>query len=80
MKKACVLLDHTLKAEGLVSGTDYSFVLNVHDEWQMEVKEEFAELAGKSSVHAIRASGERFNFRCPLNGEFRIGNNWAETH
>jgi DNA polymerase-1 len=80
MKKACVILDHTLKAEGLVSGTDYSFVLNVHDEWQMEVKEEFAELAGESSVHAIRASGERFNFRCPLNGEFRIGNNWAETH
>lgn len=80
MKKACVILDHSLKDEGLVCGVDYSFVLNVHDEWQIEVKEEYAELVGKLSVQSIRASGERFNFRCPLDGEFRIGNNWCETH
>jgi len=28
----------------------------------------------------MKDSGEYFSFRCPLDGEFRIGNNWAETH
>jgi len=44
------------------------------------VDEDHASLIGSASVQAIKDSGEYFNFRCPLNGEFRIGNNWAETH
>ena len=80
MKKACVILDHSLKADGLVCGSDYAFILNIHDEWQIEVREQYAEKVGELSVQSIRASGDRFNFRCPLDGEYRIGSNWAETH
>jgi|LakMenEpi12Oct12_1017442.scaffolds.fasta_scaffold00008_15 DNA polymerase I-like protein with 3'-5' exonuclease and polymerase domains len=58
----------------------WKFVANIHDEWQIEVEEASAETIGKASVQAIRDSGDYFNFRCPLDGEFRIGNNWAETH
>ena len=76
MKKACCILDKMIKE----SGFDAKFALNVHDEWQIEVKEEVAELVGNLAVQAIRDAGDFFNFRCPLDGEFRIGNNWAETH
>jgi DNA polymerase I-like protein with 3'-5' exonuclease and polymerase domains len=75
MKKAASLLWNDYRGV-----FPWQFVANIHDEWQIEVKQEHAEQIGVASVESIRASGEYFSFRCPLDGEFRIGNNWAETH
>lgn len=80
MKKALCLLDDSLQAQGLVPGLHYEFVANVHDEWQIEVDHDKAELVAKTAVQAIRDSGTFFNFRCPLDGAYEIGTNWAETH
>ena len=84
MKKALVLLDNKLKAAGLVpfgeDGSDYEFVGNIHDEFQVEVKEEHADFVGRSIVQSIKEAGVHFNFRCPLDGEYKIGTNWKETH
>lgn len=79
MKRAMVILDDTLRCN-LVAGVDYEFVGNIHDEWQMEVKEELADYVGKTAVRAIRQAGEAFKFRCPLDGEYKVGDNWANTH
>jgi DNA polymerase-1 len=79
MKKALVILYHELNNQ-YDYGVDWSFVGNIHDEWQIECKEEYAEIIGKLAVWAIQQAGEYFGFKCPLDGEFRIGNNWAETH
>ncbi|WP_234049834.1 MULTISPECIES: DNA polymerase [unclassified Xanthobacter] len=80
MKKAQVILDADIQAAGLVPGKDYEFVITYHDEWQIEVLPQFAELVGTLAADAIRKSGEYFGFRCPLKGNFDIGDNWAETH
>ena len=31
-------------------------------------------------VEALRKAGNDFNLRCPMDGEYRIGENWAHTH
>lgn len=83
MKKGLVILDERLQAEGLVPGHDYEFVANVHDEWQIEVREDGfgqPEFVGQTAAWAIEEAGKQFNFRCPLAGSYDIGNNWAETH
>lgn len=80
MKKALVLLDGRLQAAGMVPGVDYEFVLNVHDEYQIEVNEDKAEFVGQQARQAIVDAGVHFKMRCPLDGEYKIGNNWAETH
>lgn len=84
MKLALVIADWYLQAEGLVpiglGGTDYEFVLNIHDEIQAEVNPEHAEKVGEALASAINAAGEYFSFQCPLAGEYAIGNNWSETH
>ncbi|MGY5979085.1 DNA polymerase [Stenotrophomonas pavanii] len=80
MKKALVILDADLQAAGLVPGVHYEFLANVHDEWQIEVDEDKAQFVGKTAQAAIRKAGDHFGFRCPLDGEFKIGRNWAETH
>ena len=76
MKQALVDLDDKLKLNTI----DYKFVANIHDEWQIEVKESQAEVAGMLAVDSIVKAGEHFNLRCPLDGEYKVGGNWSETH
>ena len=80
MKKALVILNDTLIAQGLVHGKDFAFVANVHDEWQIEVLPNRAEDIGKLAVASIRKAGEAFNFPCPLDATYKIGTTWADTH
>jgi len=76
MKKALSLLDTRLKLNAI----DYKFVANIHDEWQVEVRESQAHFVGLRAIDAIKEAGEYFNLRCPLDGEYKIGDNWSETH
>jgi DNA polymerase I len=76
MKQALVLLNDELRRAKI----DYKFVANVHDEWQIEVEEARAEEAGKLGVLAIEKAGKVLNMRCPLSGEYKVGNSWKETH
>ena len=76
MKQALVILDERLTTLGV----DYKFVANVHDEWQIEVEEAYADMVGKLGVQAIEQAGRVLEMRCPLTGEYRVGNSWKETH
>jgi DNA polymerase I-like protein with 3'-5' exonuclease and polymerase domains len=76
MKKALCILSDTIKA----NGWDAKFVANVHDEFQIECREDIADLVGKAGVQAIIDAGLAYNLRCPLDGEYKVGRNWRETH
>jgi DNA polymerase I-like protein with 3'-5' exonuclease and polymerase domains len=76
MKQGLVLLDELLKLNTI----DYKFVANIHDEWQIEVKESQAECVGVFGIEAIEEASKYYNMRCPLTGEYNIGDNWYETH
>ena len=76
MKKALVMLDDLLKLNTI----DYRFVANIHDEWQIEVKESQTDFVGEMAVKCIIEAGEHFNLRCPMDGEYKVGGNWSETH
>ena len=76
MKKALVLLDEYLIERNL----EYKFVANIHDEWQMEVPKDIADEVGRLGVEAIVEAGNFFNLRCPLDGEYKYGRDWSETH
>ena len=80
VKKATVILYQKLTDMGLVFGQDYAQVAHVHDEFQIICRPELAETIGNLAVQSIREAGEFFGFRMPLDGEFKIGKNWAETH
>lgn len=76
MKRALIIFDELIKENNLLANC----VANVHDEWQVEVLEEEAEQLGQLGVDAIRAAGVYYNLNCPLDGEYKIGGNWSETH
>jgi len=76
MKQALVIATQKLATYGY----PYKLVAQVHDEFQVEVPEEYAQQVGAVFRNAIREAGRQLNLRCPLDGEFKVGNNWAETH
>ena len=80
MKRALCILDDDLHATGLVPGTHYEFVANVHDEWQIEVDDELVQTIGPMAADAIKKAGEYYQFGCPLAGDWKHGSSWYATH
>jgi DNA polymerase I-like protein with 3'-5' exonuclease and polymerase domains len=76
MKKALVILNEKLKKNKI----DAKFVVNVHDEFQIECNKDIADVVGRVAVQSIREAGIAYNLRCPLDGEYKVGANWRETH
>jgi DNA polymerase-1 len=76
MKKALVLLYNKAKEENL----DFTFVGNIHDEYQTQVLEEHSERFGELAVEAIVDAGIALDMYCPLDGESKIGDSWYECH
>lgn len=87
MKKAlCILYDDCV-SKGWIKDNWYLaddnliyFILNIHDEYQAEVKPEIVDEYKIAAVEAIKKAGLFFNMRCPLDGEAKEGENWYETH
>ena len=55
-------------------------VAHIHDEIQYEVSKAHANTVGELTVRAIRTAGTPFGFKCSLDGEYKIGRDWSETH
>jgi DNA polymerase I-like protein with 3'-5' exonuclease and polymerase domains len=76
MKQATVTAFSSFVEEGL----DVKQVAHIHDEIQYEVSAEDSERVGELAVKAIQNAGKPFGFRCPLDGEYKIGECWRDTH
>ena len=64
LKKLFILLDYGRK------------LLNEN----LEVKEDEAAKVGELGIQSIKDAGVSLNLNCPLDGEYKVGNNWSETH
>lgn len=80
MKAAVVFFHRALEAQGLRHCVDYAQVHFAHDEIQSECRPEIAEIVGKAKVEAFKEAGRFLGLACPLDGEYKIGRTWAETH
>ena len=59
---------------------DAKLLAFVHDETQWEVREDQAEEAARLIEQAATKAGEALKFRCPVDAEGKVGNNWRECH
>lgn len=76
MKRAMIQSYKEVTARGL----DAHQVAIVHDEMQYDCAADVAEEVGNILRNNIIEAGKYFNVFCPLDGEYKIGKNWAETH
>jgi len=70
----------SLTAAGLRHRYDYLWLLNIHDEYQIASKPNLADQIGQLARQSIIDAGKLLGLRVALDGDYKIGNNWAETH
>ncbi len=80
MKVALIKLHTKLTDIGWQHGREYAFVGNIHDEFQAEVKPELVDTYGELAIKAIKAAGRELKMKCPMDGEYKVGESWAQTH
>ncbi len=73
MKQSCVCFRDNAKHP-------YEMHANVHDEVQFSCLPEHAEELGKTFCDSITQAGKLLGFKALFEGEYKVGNNWAETH
>ena len=76
MKYAQVGLQRKLEGEQV----PHKFILNIHDEFQITCPKDAAEYVGQAAVQAIKDAAVLLNFRVPMDGAYKIGTSWKETH
>lgn len=78
-KKWCCITDKLLSAK-YKRGEQYEFIMNIHDEFEIECDEEIAEDIAQIAQGATTLAGEFFNLRIRLDGEAKIGHTWYDVH
>lgn len=79
MKYYLVFADKELQKHFKV-GVEYEFVLNVHDEVQVECDAGVADKVASILEKAFDEVTTHLKFRIPLRGTAVIGDSWAQTH
>lgn len=80
MKYCLVCFKEELDKVGMKSHTDYSFLLNVHDEIQAEVKPDKVELYKECAQRAVDRTNKELKLNCKLQIDIKVGKSWAECH
>jgi DNA polymerase I len=76
MKRALIILDDKIAS----SKIDATVVANVHDEWQIETWQDDADKLGSLAVDSIIEAGLYYDLKCPMDAQYKIGDNWSDTH
>jgi len=76
MKKAMQLYSKELD----ILQIPFKQVAMIHDEYQVETLIEHGTIVGQTIVNSIIKAGEHFGTNCPLDGEYKLGQTWAQTH
>jgi hypothetical protein len=80
MKVALIQLFHRMNKLKWQHGREYSFVANVHDEFQAEVQPDKVGAFSDLAVESIRMAGRELKLNVMLDGEAKVGETWAQTH
>lgn len=76
VKRVMVIADHKLREAGL----HLQQLGWIHDEMQYLAGPEEVETAVPLLLQSFVEAGEYYHFRCPIEGEAKVGKNWQECH
>ena len=81
MKQVVVNIHNNIEQNlGLPYGKGWEQLLMIHDEVQLTCYSEYTEAIREQAMMAFPQAQEFFDFRCLIEGDSRVGTNWAETH
>jgi DNA polymerase I-like protein with 3'-5' exonuclease and polymerase domains len=81
MKQVVITTHNNIEQNlGLVHGKDWEQLLFVHDEIQVACNPRHTELIKEQALAAFPQAQQFFGFRCPIEGDAKVGCTWADTH
>ena len=81
MKQVVVNIHNNIEQNlGLPYGKGWEQLLMIHDEVQLTCYNEYTEAIREQAMMAFPQAQKFFDFRCLIEGDSRVGHNWAETH
>ncbi len=90
--EACVLVLHHVSEQTeygnmsdpphrrAIHGKGWEQMLMIHDEIQVACDPQHTEQIREQALQAFPEAGAFFGFRCPIQGDSKVGKTWAETH
>lgn len=79
-KKWMVNYHEVAYTKGLPHGVKWSQMAYIHDEYQCQCDEEKANDLGNIMVEGCAMIQKQYNTNIPIEADFMIGKNWADTH
>ena len=81
MKQVVVNIHNNIEQNlDLPYGKGWEQLLMIHDEVQLTCYSEYTEAIREQAMIAFPQAQKFFDFRCLIEGDSRVGHNWAETH
>lgn len=80
MKQVVINIHTDMNALGYVHGVDWQQAAMIHDEVQLACKPELTGTLKAVALDAFPKAQEFFNFRCPIDGDAKVGYTWFDTH
>jgi DNA polymerase I len=78
MKRALILVDQEINRQRL---REHCLkVADIHDEWQWRVRTKYVEQFIALALPCFLKAGASFNYLIPIEGDYKVGKTWAETH
>ncbi len=80
MKQVVINIHTDMNALGYVHGVDWQQAAMIHDEVQLACKPELTNTLKAVALDAFPKAQQFFNFRCPIDGDAKVGYTWFDTH
>jgi DNA polymerase I len=80
MKQVVINIHSDMDELGYVHGVDWQQTAMIHDEVQLACKPELTDTLKSVALAAFPKAQQFFNFRCPIEGDAKVGCCWADTH
>lgn len=80
MKRVGIEIYEGLTNAGFIYGVDWTQNAYVHDEYQNSVLPHLVDTAKDIIINAYPKAGKFLDFKCPIEGDVKVGTNWYETH
>jgi DNA polymerase III epsilon subunit-like protein len=80
MKQVVINLHDSMYKTGYQYGIDWQQHAMIHDEIEISCKEKNVKQIKTICLKAFEDAGKFFGFRCPVDGDAKVGSTWYEVH
>ena len=80
MKQVVINLHQSMYDLDYQYGIDWHQHAMIHDEIQLSCKPELVDVVKQNALNAFPKAQEFFGFRCPIEGDAKVGYSWYDTH